>query len=155
MRAITQPRSGRQHAKRAHGPRTDRHREITDESEFADVEAQREVDRRAVDDTAHRAAAETRVPDIRETAAREVERGGDDEVRVPTSRETAESIRRAQRALDEIRARDFADRQRVQDEAPTDQLARWHDEKRDANRDRTATPDEGRGRDPVLSRGGM
>jgi conjugative relaxase-like TrwC/TraI family protein len=133
----------------------DQHREITDESELADVEAQREADRRAVDNAAHADAAETHVPDIRETADRELERGGDDQVRVPTSSETADSIRRAQRALAEIRVRDAADRQRARDEARTEQLARWHDEKRDVARGRAAVRDDGHGQEPVLSRGGM
>jgi conjugative relaxase-like TrwC/TraI family protein len=133
----------------------DRHREITDESELADVEAQREADRHAVDNIAHADAAEIHVPDIREAADRELERGGEDQVRVPTSRETADSIRRAQRALAEIRARDAADRKRARDEARTELLARWHNEKREAGRGRAAAREDGHGREPVLSRDGM
>ena len=49
-------------------------------------------------------------------------------MRVPSGEEMAESVRRAQRALAEIRARDAADAEREVDESRVDQLARWHED---------------------------
>ncbi len=67
--------------------------------------------------------------DIRQEAADEPERddGHDpDAVRVPSADETAESVRRAQRALAELRQRQVVEEQRAADEARDDELARWH-----------------------------
>jgi hypothetical protein len=67
--------------------------------------------------------------DIRQEAAGEPARddGHDAEtVRVPTAEETAESVRRAQRALTELRNRQAAEDQRAADEARDEELARWH-----------------------------
>jgi hypothetical protein len=46
-------------------------------------------------------------------------------VREPTAEEINESVRRAQRALDEITARDAADQARL-DAERAEELARWH-----------------------------
>jgi hypothetical protein len=69
--------------------------------------------------------------DIRQEAADEPDRddGHDpDNVRVPSADETAESVRRAQRALAELRQRQAIEEQRAADEARErdDEIARWH-----------------------------
>jgi hypothetical protein len=69
--------------------------------------------------------------DIRQEAINEPERadGHDpDIVRIPSSDETAESVRRAQRALAEMKQRQAIDAQHTADEARErdDELARWH-----------------------------
>jgi hypothetical protein len=48
-----------------------------------------------------------------------------DEVRVPTADETAESVRRAQRALQELKNRQAAEARHAEDEAIED-ISRWH-----------------------------
>jgi hypothetical protein len=102
----------------------DDHLEITDETDLTDIAAQRETDRRAVDRQRHHDAAETGLTDIRD-AARDPRRGREDQVRVPTADETTDALRRAHRALAEIRARDTDDTRAAED-ARTEQLARWH-----------------------------
>jgi hypothetical protein len=47
-----------------------------------------------------------------------------DEVRVPTAEEAAESVRRAQRALQELKNRQADDTRRADDEA-RDEASRW------------------------------
>jgi conjugative relaxase-like TrwC/TraI family protein len=111
----------------------DPHREIRGEAELDDVQQQRAAEHQAVEPRPHPDAAETNVEDIRETAAREPQHGGEDHLRVPTSGETADSIRRAQRALAEVRARDAADRKREADQARSTQLNRWHQHDRQAH----------------------
>jgi conjugative relaxase-like TrwC/TraI family protein len=113
-------------------PEDDREHEITDEADLADVVAQREAARHAVDDRPHPDAAETGVADIRDDAAYERRRHREDEVRVPTADEIADALRRAHRALAEIRARDADDARRATEDARTDQLAQWHYRDRDA-----------------------
>ncbi|HEY3604002.1 MAG TPA: hypothetical protein VGL04_04975, partial [Sporichthyaceae bacterium] len=66
------------------------------------------------------------VPDIRAVAQHEPEPVDEHTVRVPTAEETAESVRRAQRALVEIAERDAADGARAAEAERTAQLARWH-----------------------------
>lgn len=61
------------------------------------------------------------VYDVREIAATEPAPLAEDVVRVPSGDETAESIRRAQRALREIEAREAADAEAARSE----QAARW------------------------------
>jgi hypothetical protein len=76
-------------------------------------------------------------PDIRDTARADHQRRREDEVRVPTAKETADTIRRAQYALAEIDAREAEDARRGREEARTQQLARWHhDGQADAERAR-------------------
>jgi len=65
-------------------------------------------------------------PDLREIAAAEPAPDDEHAVRVPTAEETATSVRRAQRALDEIAERDTADQARAAEDARAEQLARWH-----------------------------
>ena len=107
-------------------------RQITDEEELTDIAAQREAARRAVDDRPHPDAAETDVADIRDDAVRERRRDREDEVRVPTADETADALRRAHRALAEIRAREIDDARRAAHDSRAEQLARWHDHDRTA-----------------------
>jgi hypothetical protein len=56
---------------------------------------------------------------------------------VPTTRETAEPVRRAHRALTELKQRQAIDDRRVGDEAREgdDELARWHTDDRSAGAD--------------------
>jgi conjugative relaxase-like TrwC/TraI family protein len=63
--------------------------------------------------------------DLREIAAAEPAPADEHAVRVPTAQDTAESRRRAQRALEEIAARDAADQTRLEQERQ-EELARWH-----------------------------
>jgi conjugative relaxase-like TrwC/TraI family protein len=106
----------------------DRDRQISDEHELADIAAQRDTDQQAVaGDQAHPDTAE-QTPDIRDTARpdHQKQRRREDEVRVPTAKETADTIRRAQHALAEIDAREADDARRAREDARTQQLARWH-----------------------------
>jgi hypothetical protein len=104
-------------ARRAADADEDRHREIVDEHDFDDIAKQRADDHRAVEPRPHPDTAETNTEDIRDTAAREPHRGGEDQVRTPTASETADSVRRARRALTEIHARDAVDRKREAEQA--------------------------------------
>ena len=110
----------------------DRDRQITSEEDLADVAAQCEADRRAVHDRPHPDAAETDVGDIRDNAARERRRGREDQVRVATADETADALRRAHRALAEIRAREADDARQAAHDSRAEQLARWHNQDRAA-----------------------
>ncbi len=84
--------------------------------------------------------------DIRQEAADEPDRDdgyNPDNVRVPSSEETAESVRRAQRALAELRQRQAIEEQRAADEARDDEVARWqtdapHDDATDVAHDEPA-----------------
>jgi conjugative relaxase-like TrwC/TraI family protein len=104
----------------------DPHREIRDEANLDDIRRQRAADHQTVEPRPHLTAAETNTEDIRETAAREPRRAGEDDVRVPTSAETTDSVRLARRALAEVRARESVDRKRELDQVRSDQLNRWH-----------------------------
>ena len=59
-------------------------------------------------------------------------------MRVPTADETAESVRRAQRALQELKHRQAADARHAEDEA-RDEASRWH-----ADQETRATDHEAR-----------
>jgi conjugative relaxase-like TrwC/TraI family protein len=115
--------------------------EITDEADLADVAAQREADRRAVDREPHRDAAETGLADIRDSTDHDPRRSREDEVRVPTADETTDALRRAHRALAEIRARDADDARCAAHDARTEQLTRWHRQDRAA--DQAASEERG------------
>jgi conjugative relaxase-like TrwC/TraI family protein len=122
----------------------DMHREIHDDADLADVEERRGADRQAANPRVHPDAPETGIEDLRDEAGRKHQRGGEDQVRVPTAAETADSVRRAHRALAEIRARDVADRRREDDDARRAQLTRWHqrdhqERAREAERDDALT----------------
>ncbi len=77
-------------------------------------------------DGAHTEPVAQPEPDIRETAAVEPAQIGADQVRVPTSDETADGCTRADRALFEIRARAALDEQADAEQQRTEQLTRWH-----------------------------
>jgi len=94
----------------------DQHRDITPD----DVLDMRADERATVEDI-----TETDAPDIREVATAEPPQKGEDAVRVPTATETSESIKRAQRALAEIAARDATDAHEVEQQR-TEELTRWH-----------------------------
>jgi conjugative relaxase-like TrwC/TraI family protein len=121
-----------------HSHRDGEERQIVDETDFADITAQREADRHAIDDRAHPDAAETALRDVRDTASEEPRRGREDEVRVPSAGETAEALRRAHRALAEIRAREADDARRAAEDARAEQLARWKEQDRAAVSQRAA-----------------
>ncbi|WP_199235147.1 MobF family relaxase [Kribbella sp. VKM Ac-2568] len=84
-----------------------------------------EADQKAVEE---REAQERQAPaDIREVAAGEAPVAESDSPRVPTADETAEAVRRAQRALLEIQHRREAEERHADEEAARDEeLARWH-----------------------------
>ena len=104
----------------------DQHRQITDDTDLADITTERTADEQAVQPTPHRYAPDTAVADIREIAAAEPPQTGEDTVRIPTATETADTITRAQRALAEIEQRRTEDERAAADQARTDQLNRWH-----------------------------
>jgi hypothetical protein len=119
----------------------DRHRTIGDEHELEDLAAQRDADQRAATGArAHPDAAE-HIPDIRGTDRRNHQPRREDQVRVPTAEETADTIRRAQRALAEIQAREAEHARRAREEARNQQLTRWHhDRTTEADRALQAEP---------------
>jgi conjugative relaxase-like TrwC/TraI family protein len=89
--------------------------------------------------------------DIRQEAGEEPARddGHDpDTVRVPSTRETAESVRRAHRALAELKQRQAIDDRRAADEARErdDELVRWHSDDR-SNGSESAETDTAAGRE--------
>jgi hypothetical protein len=73
----------------------------------------------------------TEPADIREVAAAEPRERQEDVVRVPTAEEVEGPIRRAQRSLAEIHARDLYEQQAEIDDR-TAELARWSDDDRAA-----------------------
>jgi conjugative relaxase-like TrwC/TraI family protein len=105
----------------------DRDRQITGEHELTDIAAQRDTDQRAATgERDHPDAVVEPAPEIRDTAQPDHQQRREDEVRVPTAKETADTIRRAQQALAEIEARDAEDTRRTKEEARNNQLTRWH-----------------------------
>jgi conjugative relaxase-like TrwC/TraI family protein len=104
----------------------DKHREVVDEAELADVAEERTADVAAVVQEPHPDAAETDVVDVREVAADEPVLAERDEVRVSTAEETADRITRAQRALREIEQRQVAEARHAQEEAQAAELNRRH-----------------------------
>jgi AAA domain len=110
----------------------DPHRPIRDDADLADIITQRETDTRSVAAAEVVAgAAETTVPDLREVAASEPAPAGEDDVRVPSADETADTVQRAQRALAEIQKRQAVDDRHTAEQARADQLACWHTDDRD------------------------
>jgi hypothetical protein len=123
----------------------DAHRHVTDETDLADVNAQREADLRAVDHSLPTGAVEPPAPDIRQVAAEEPAQVDEDHVRVPTAEETADIVARAQRALAEMERRRAAEEQHAAEEARAEQLARWHAD------DHAAEAERAHQRDPELA----
>jgi hypothetical protein len=122
-------------------------REITTDHDLADIVEARDRDHAAeaggqpdieledqrppvtADQAGMAAELDSAPRDIRQQAADEPARadGHDpDAVRVPSAEQTAESVRRAQRALVELRQRQAIEQRRVADEARDEELARWH-----------------------------
>jgi hypothetical protein len=108
----------------------DPYRKITGEHDLAEVADQRAQDQR---DVGHdKPLAPSPEPDIRDETAvdgtAEKSRSRDravDEVRVPTADETAQSVRRAQRALQQLKHRQAAEARHAEDEAQ-EEVTRWH-----------------------------
>jgi hypothetical protein len=103
----------------------DAHRPVTDANELAETADQRARDQREAGpmEPAPEGAGST-LPDVREEAAKDADgdRGTEhvsrtDAVRVPTADETAESVRRAQRALAELKHRQVAEARRTEADA--------------------------------------
>jgi hypothetical protein len=69
---------------------------------------------------------ETEVSDVRDAAADEPEPADDDTVRTPSADETADTIRRAQRALGEIQERHAVEQREAEENSRAEQLTRWH-----------------------------
>jgi hypothetical protein len=125
----------------------DADRKITDENDLAEVADQRAKDQREVGHG--KPLAQSPQPDIREEeitedGAAEKSRArirAADEVRVPTAKETAESVRRAQRALQELKHRQAAEARHAEDEA-LEVNSRWHadQESRAMGHDRQGRP---------------
>jgi hypothetical protein len=113
----------------------DPHRTITDDHDLADTADQRARDQRdagAGEPLAE--SAESPPRDIREETTQKTDDkeppadgSGADAVRVPTADETAESVRRAQRALHELKHRQATDARYAEDEA-RDEASRRHAE---------------------------
>ena len=106
----------------------DQHRAIVDPVELADVAERQAADLRQFDAPALATVVEPAPTDIREVAAKQPRAVEHDDVRVPTADETADTIRRAQRALAEIEQRRAADAAREVDEQRIRQNARWRDD---------------------------
>ncbi|MGW1341337.1 MobF family relaxase [Kribbella sp. NPDC002412] len=125
------------------------------------AEAISDVDADETETVVDRAVLESQAPaDIREVAAGEETVAESDVPRVPSADETAEAVRRAQRALIEIQHRREAEERHAADdaEARAEELARWHADDTAAEQANTspttatdqATDDHG----PVLELGG-
>jgi AAA domain/TrwC relaxase len=110
----------------------DTHRPITDEADLTDLVDDRAADLRTVEPHAHRDAADTAVPDIRDTTTAPP---AEVAPHVPTAIETADAVARAQRALAEVEQRRIHDERAAADEARAEQLTHWHT----ADQDPTAT----------------
>jgi len=107
----------------------DPHREITDEIDL--------VDDRPRDDLR---GLETLVADVRDVAATEPPAATEDVARVPSTDETADTVRKAQRTLAEIDARTIADKAREAEESRAAELTRWHEPTRWASNRTTPSP---------------
>jgi len=113
----------------------DTYRPITDEHEFAETAKQRARDQRDAGPAVPSPELfGTSLRDIREEAAEEADakRGagqvcGEDAIRVPSADETAESVRRAQRALQELKQRHAADARGAEDDARDEVYRRRND----------------------------
>ncbi len=106
----------------------ERHREITEADVVDDAVTDAEPAREREDDQAadvDRASIDWR--DLREEVAAESAPMNEDVVRVPDADETAGSVRRAGRVLDEIAYRDSSEN--LHDDDRAQELARWHDDR--------------------------
>jgi hypothetical protein len=112
----------------------DQHRQITDDTDLADLATERAADEQSIQPAPHPDAADTALTDIRETTAAEPPQTGEDTIRIPTATETADTVARAQRALAEIEQRRIQDERAAADQARADQLNRWHANDQQAQR---------------------
>ncbi len=129
----------------------DPYRPITQDHDLTEAVDQRARDQRDAGPTEPPpGSAEPSPPDIREVTAEATEserpsanNSDMDAVRVPTAVETADSVRRAQRALQELKHRQAADARHAEDEVR--EASRWHVEQQgreDQPDMRTAEPSE-------------
>ena len=107
-------------AHQAEQAEADLHRPITSEHDLADLGRQRDSDVAATTPARH--AAETDVPDARDSRAADIP---DERGRVPTAEDSAAAILRAQEALREIEQRRQLDQRRADEEDRVRQLTRW------------------------------
>lgn len=113
----------------------DPYRPVADEYDLSDTADERARDQREVGPAEPSPeAAGTPLRDIREETAGDadakrgsVQVAGVDAVRVPTADETAVSVRRAQRALEELKQRQAADARLAEDDARTEASRRHLD----------------------------
>ncbi|GAA1392083.1 hypothetical protein GCM10009613_35900 [Pseudonocardia kongjuensis] len=101
----------------------EQHREITEDDIDLDDRAEIHDDE----------AGETRHRDVREAAVEQPAPVLEDVVRVPDAEQTADSVQRAGRVLDEILYRDSAD-EAAADDHRTEELTRWHGDDQEATR---------------------
>jgi hypothetical protein len=108
------------------------YRAITDEADLADIADARTADVRSVEIAADRGRADSgeeetaaEEVDIRQEAVDEKPAAEHDTVQVATAEDTAEAVRRAQRALIEIKQRRVAEERHAAEEARSEQLTRW------------------------------
>jgi conjugative relaxase-like TrwC/TraI family protein len=107
-------------AHQAEQAEADRNRPITSEHDLVDLGRQRDSDVVATTPAGH--AAETDVPDARDSRAANIP---DERGRVPTAEDSAAAILRAQEALREIEQRRQLDQRRADEEDRVRQLTRW------------------------------
>lgn len=106
----------------------DAYREITEESDLAEITEHRAAELAAfgMDYTAEQGPiVETALPDIRDLATTRAPRPVDDSVHVPTLQQTADDLARARESLAEIRQRQALDARHATEYAHSQQLARW------------------------------
>ena len=138
----------------------DPYRPITDDSDLTDAAHQRARDQRdARADEPVAGAAEAASREIRQEAAKEptakqspADDPAGDPVRVPTADETAESVRRAQRALHELKQRQAIDTRHAETDV-RDEASRRHVEElgREVNQDAHADSSRAqRGTEPLI-----
>jgi hypothetical protein len=117
--------------------------EIVADDNTPTAEASSDGEAAGTEPVENRAALESQAPaDIREVAKREDPVAESDAPRVPSADETAEAVRRAQRALIEIQHRREAEQRHAAAEASArdEELARWHADDNTGHA-RTATVD--------------
>ena len=127
----------------------DAHRRINDEHDLAEIADQRTKDQNEVDH--HEPLVQSPEPDIRHRTDNhrwaESMSHASDEVRVPTADETAESVRRAQRALLELKHRQAADARHADEASEQNSRCRADQESRtidDETHSRPTNQDDGR-----------
>lgn len=121
--------------RRASDEAEDPHRQIIEDYELFDTQQDRDADlATAGREPAPNEPSANPAPDIRTEPFAATEPVDDDSVRVPSAEETADAVRRAQRALVELRQRRAAEEQHEADEQNErdDDLAHWHEHEANA-----------------------